>query len=56
MRTYTKIIKGVEFKVSKESGYWRCENNEEVYASKTKRGAIKFANGDASEGMFHSWK
>ena len=56
MKTYKKIIKGVEFEISKQFGYWRCENSEQVFSSKTKRGAIKAANGDISEMMFHSWK
>jgi len=56
MKKYKKIINGVAFEISKENNYWRCENDDVIFASKTKRGAIKAAEGDNSEIMFAEWK
>lgn len=56
MKVYHKKINDVDYKISKETDYWRCENDVEVFASYTKRGAIKAAKGDKSEMIFHSWK
>jgi hypothetical protein len=56
MKSYTKIVNGIEFKISNEMGYWRAENKVEVYASKTKRGVIKAINGDFTELLWSEWK
>lgn len=53
---YKGELNGVVWTISKEVDYWRAEDGEQVWASKTKKGAINsVVNGYNKDTMFHEW-